>query len=222
MRNPAVLDALFPSVRAALFSVILMQPERWWYMSELARRLGKRPSSLQRELDSLVAAGLLQRRQEGRRAYFKANSESPVFPEMHGLIEKTVGIVPALKDTLKQFGARIELAILYGSVASGEVRAGSDVDILIVGTVKQIDLLPALRKLEARFLREVNVILYSPQEFRRKLAERNHFLRSVLRTRIVPLKGRLDELEEAAARQESPSAPDQPAGANRTSPPSGA
>jgi DNA-binding transcriptional ArsR family regulator len=66
-------------------------------MTELARHLEVTPSSLQRELASLVASGFLLRRQDGRLIYFKANTESPVFPELRGLVEKTVGIVPELK-----------------------------------------------------------------------------------------------------------------------------
>ena len=73
--------------------------------------------------------------------------------------------------------------------------------VFIVGTLKQIDLLPALRKLEARFDREVNVTLFSPEEFRRKLAAKDHFLHSVLEGKTIPLKGTLDELEETASRQ---------------------
>jgi predicted nucleotidyltransferase len=159
------------------------------------------PSSLQRELESLVASGLLIRRQEGKRVYFRANSESPLFPELKGLVEKTVGIVPALKEAIKRFGDRIQLALLYGSMARGTENPGSDVDLMIVGGIKQIDLLPTLRKLEVRFRREVNVTLFSPEEFRRKLAAGDHFLDSVLKGTTIPLKGKLHELEETSPGQ---------------------
>ena len=86
MRTTSTLDALFPAIRAGVLSATMLQPEHWWFMTELARHLGVTPSSLQRELKSLVVAGLLLRRQEGRRAYFKANVEAPQFPELCGLI----------------------------------------------------------------------------------------------------------------------------------------
>jgi predicted nucleotidyltransferase len=167
-------------------------------MSELARHLGTTPSSLQRELESLAAVGLLERRQDGRRSYFKANADSPLFADLRGLMEKTSGVVPALSAALKRFGPRIEFAFLYGSIARGEEHAASDVDLAIVGTLRQIDLLPALRKLEARFHREVNVTLFSPAEFRAKLAAGDHFLHSVLKGKTILLKGAIHELEEAA------------------------
>jgi predicted nucleotidyltransferase len=201
MRNIGALDALFPSARTGVLTATMLEPERWWFMTELARHLGTVPSSLQRELESMVAAGLLLRREDGRRAYFKANVESPVFKDLRGLLEKTVGLVPVLTAALKPYGDRIELAILYGSVAREEEHAGSDVDLMIVGALEQIDLLPALRRLEARFRREVNVTLFSPREFRRKLAKGDHFLKEVLKGKTVLLKGSLNELEETNTRQ---------------------
>ena len=167
-------------------------------MTELARHLEVTPSSLQRELESLVRAGLLLRRQDGRRAYFKANVEAPQFPELCGLIEKTAGIVPALKAALADFDNQIELALVYGSIARGEEHADSDVDLMIVGTLKQIDVLAALRKLEAGFRREVNVTLFSPDEFHHKLGTGDHFLHTVLKGKTDLLKGTLHELGETA------------------------
>ena len=201
MRNYGTLDVLFPKVRAGLLSAALLQPDHWWFMTELARHLEVTPSSLQRELESLVASGFLLRRQDGRRIYFKANTGSPLFPELRGLVEKTVGLIPKLKAAIEKFGARIELALLYGSIARGEEHAGSDIDLMVVGTLQQIDLLPVLRKLESQFRREVNVTLFSPEEFHRKLAPADHFLSSVMRFKTIALKGSLHELEETASKQ---------------------
>jgi predicted nucleotidyltransferase len=201
MRSIGALDALFPTIRAGVLSATLLQPEHWWFMTELARHLETTPSSLQRELESLVAVGLLLRRQDGRRRYFKANTDSQLFSDLRALLDKTSGLVPALKSVLTRFDDRIEQAFLYGSIARGEEHSASDVDLMIVGTLKRIDLLPVLRKLETRFRREVNVTLYSPEEFHRRLAAEDHFLHSVLKGKTIPLKGTLYELEETASRQ---------------------
>lgn len=196
-----MVDALFPAVRTGVLSATMLQPEHWWFMTELARHLEITPSSLQRELESLVSAGILLRRQDGRRTYFKANTDSPLFPDLKGMLEKTTGIVPAIRAALQQFENRIEIALLYGSVARGEEHSASDVDLMIVGTLKQIDLLPALRKLEAAFRREVNATLFTSEEFHRKLAAKDHFVDSVLQGKTILLKGTLHELEETASRQ---------------------
>jgi predicted nucleotidyltransferase len=201
MRTNTTLEALFPTIRGGVLSATLLQSDRWWFMTELARYLETTPSSLQRELESLVAVGLLLRRQDGRRIYFKANTTSPLFEDLRRLLDKTSGLVPALMSALTRLGDRIEVAFLYGSSARGEEHSASDIDLMIVGTLKQIDLLPSMRKLENRLHREVNVTLYSPSEFNNKLASQDHFLSTVLKGKIILLKGTLDELEEAASRQ---------------------
>jgi predicted nucleotidyltransferase len=138
---------------------------------------------------------------------------------LRGLVEKTAGIVPALVQALEAFGSRIELGLIYGSVARREERASSDVDLMIVGSVGQIDLVPVLRKLEDRFRREVNAMLYSPQEFRKRLAAGDHFLCSVLKGKTILLRGSLDELGKTSARRKGSSSPDQRSGTRRDTPP---
>jgi hypothetical protein len=66
------LDTFFPAVRAGVLSATFLQPDHWWFMTELARHLGVAPSSLQGELESLETYALLLRRYDGPRTYFKA------------------------------------------------------------------------------------------------------------------------------------------------------
>src|ERR1700704_3147764 len=110
MRNSSSLTALFPQVRQGVLAATLGQPDKWWYLSELADRLGTTPSSLQRELSSLVASGILVHRREGTRVYFKAEAQSPVFRDLQQLFEKTAGLAPVLEHILKPFGNKIQSA----------------------------------------------------------------------------------------------------------------
>ncbi len=181
MRKPPTLAALFPTVRGDVLAATLTQPDKWWYLSELAQFLGTSPSSLQRELKALVEGGILETRREGTRAYFKADSGSPVFAELRGLIDKTAGLVPTLQTSLRPLERRIVCAFVYGSVARRQEHARSDIDLLVVGEAGLADLAPALRKAEGRLGREINVTSYSPAEFRRKAAAKEHFLSEVLR-----------------------------------------
>jgi predicted nucleotidyltransferase len=181
MRNSSILQALFPKIRQGVLAATFNQPEKWWYLSELASRLGTSPSSLQRELASLVASGILAHRREGTRAYFRAETQSPVFRDLHQLFEKTAGVIPTLERMLNPFRKKIRSAFVYGSMARGRERATSDVDLMIIGEVGLADLAPALHKTEARLGREINITVYSPEEFREKMQARDHFLTTVLR-----------------------------------------
>ena len=93
MRKSLVLDALFPAIRQQILAATLLEAEKWWYLSELASHLGTSPSSLQRELGALTRSELLEHRLDGRRTYYKANTASPVFGELHKLFGKTAGII---------------------------------------------------------------------------------------------------------------------------------
>ena len=200
MRKTAALGALFPTVRGDVLAATLTQPDKWWFLSEMAQFIGTTPSSLQRELKALVDGGILEQRREGTRSYFKAQTRSPLFPELRGLFEKTAGRLPVLRHALKPFAQRIGFAFVYGSVARNSEHALSDVDLLVVGAVGLAELAPALRKVEARLGREVNVTSYSAHEFGKKVAAKDHFLSEVLRGPKEFLKGNERDLEEATGR----------------------
>jgi predicted nucleotidyltransferase len=201
MRKSSILDALFPDVRQGILAATLLAPEKSWFMSELAEYIGTSPSSLQRELESLAKSGILTRRQDGRRTYFQADTAAPAFNELRELFSKTAGIVPVLEFELERFGEKIRWAVIYGSVARGEERGKSDMDLLIVGSAGMMALLPALRRLEKRFGREVNVTRYSEREFASKRSGGDRFLNSVLKGKLITVIGSADELEEATSRR---------------------
>src|SRR5205807_417725 len=132
MRKAPAIDALFPGTRKAILATTLMHPERWWYLSDLARHVGQPPSSLQRELSSLVNAGILHRKRDGQRVCFQPDAECPLFPELRSLMIKTAGLIDVLRDALVPFTKSIRMAFVYGSIARSEERSSSDVDVMVV------------------------------------------------------------------------------------------
>ncbi len=201
MRKTRALAALFPTLRGELLAATLTRPDKWWYLSELAGYLQTTPSSLQRELKALVAGGILQQRREGTRTYFKAETRSPLFPELRGLLEKTAGLLPTLQQSFEPFGSRIDCAFVYGSVARAEEHALSDVDLMVIGDVGVADLAPALRKTEGQLGREINVTSYSAREFRKKATAKDHFLTEVLHGSREFVRGNQRDLDEIVGRQ---------------------
>lgn len=205
MRN-STLDALFPTIRQEVLTSTLLQPERWWYLSELARFLRTTPSSLQRELSSLVQAGILKTQVEGRRVYFRAERRSPIFNDLSSLLEKTSGVAATLREALAPHTDNIKSAFLYGSVARGEERATSDVDLMLIGSIRLAELAPDLRRAETRLGREINVGLYSVPEFRAKIKHDDHFLTSVISGRVLFIKGGRRDLGRLIGKERSQAA----------------
>ena len=141
-------------------------------------------------------AGILAHRREGTRAYFKAETRSPIFRGLQQLFEKTAGLVPIVRQILEPFGDKIQCAFVYGSVARSREHAASDVDLMVIGKAGLADLSPALRKAEQRVGREVNATVYSPEEFREKVKSRDHFLTAILRGRKQFVRGGQSDLDE--------------------------
>ena len=141
-------DILFSAVRREVLGVLLLHPKSSWYLSELVRHLGRAASQLHRELGALTEAGILERRVEGRQAYFTANPACPFLKELTGLLRKLMGLETVLTEALEPLREQIQCAFVHGSLAKGEENAESDVDLVIIAEFGISELLPALRKAE--------------------------------------------------------------------------
>jgi len=75
----------------------------------------------------------------------------------------------------------IKEAFIYGSFARGEEKGSSDVDIFIVGSVREDTIIDLLNKLERKINREINYVLMTEQEFKKKMAAKNSFLLNIMK-----------------------------------------
>lgn len=211
MRKSPLLDALMPATRQRVLAATVLRPAKAWYLSELAGHLGVRPSTLQRELASLVRAGILRQTREGNRAYFQMDKDCPILPELGALVGKTIGLAPILKSALAPFRKNIVAAFIYGSVARAEEVSASDIDLMIVGRVTLSEISLPLRRLERQLGRPVNPTVYGPDEFAAKLAGGHHFLSTVIRQPRLFVIGDEHELEAVTKRRRRPASPNKPA-----------
>lgn len=202
-RSSSILDVLLPRTKQRLLGAILLQPKRSWYLNELARNLGVPASSLQRELAQFVMAGIVTRRIDGNRVYFQADQTCPIFEELSATLAKTSGLADVIHETLNSLHAKIDLAIVYGSIAAGTEQSASDVDLMIVGRTNLSEIAAPLRTLEEKLGRPVNVSVYTTIEFQKKLKDKNHFLNSVLKAELIFAIGTKDDLATLVERAAS-------------------
>ncbi len=90
--EPNLADALFPKVRQRVLAVLLGQPERSFYTTEVIGLAQSGSGAVQRELTALTDAGLLTVTKLGAQKHYQANEDSPVFMEMHWLVMKTMNV----------------------------------------------------------------------------------------------------------------------------------
>ena len=190
-------NLLFGAYRRDVLGLLLLHPGESYHVREIARMTGRPANTLYRELATLAGAGLLHRRLQGNQVHYGANPESPIYEELRGILKKTTGVADVLRKALAPLAGRIELAFVYGSVASGKEGPRSDVDLMLVGGLKFEDAIHALARAEKALRREINPHVYGTREFRAKLAGKEPFLRRVLDGPKILLIGDLNDFAKS-------------------------
>jgi predicted nucleotidyltransferase len=192
---------LFGKTRRAVLSLLYIHTDETFYLRQICRIAGAGVGAVQRELKQLSDVGIIRRITRGRQVYYQANSESPVFEEVKGLVIKTAGLADVLRAALAPFGDAIIAAFVYGSFSRGGETGRSDVDVLVVGGVTFADVVNAFAETQKTLGREVNPTVYPLDEFRLKLAKNHHFLKTVLAGTKIFLVGDERELKRLAGKR---------------------
>lgn len=174
----------------------MLKPDKWWYLSDLAKNIKTSPSSLQRDLLKLTDSDVLTKRQEGNRTYYQANTDCPIFNELQGILIKTVGIGDKLSSALQPLLHQIHNAFIYGSIARKEEMSSSDVDVMIIGDVQLSDIITQLKPVESIIDREINPTVYQINKFQKGLREQSSFLMEVMEGEKIFVIGNEKKLAE--------------------------
>jgi predicted nucleotidyltransferase len=188
-------------LRAKVLGWLFTHPDERYFVRQLTSLLGEDSTNVSRELARLEKTGVLTVTTEGKQKYYQANRESPLFNELHGLIIKTAGVADVLRTALAPAKERIEIAFIFGSIARGADDRRSDIDIMVVGAIPFGDTVNLLSAAEEKLGREVNVVVYPPSEFNRKVSEDHHFVKTVLDGEKIFLIGDEDELARLAEKR---------------------
>ena len=194
--HKGLADLLFGRTRGAILALLYGHADQSFYTRQIAREVNASVGAVQRELEHLSKVGLIVRNSVGSQVFYQANRDAPIFGEMQGLVNKTVGIFSVLRSALHPLAKRVLVAFVYGSVAREEETAQSDVDLLVVGKATLEEVLSRLSTVEKSIRRPINPTVYSVAEFKSKLASGNHFLTAVLKGQKEFLLGDEDELRK--------------------------
>lgn len=177
----SVSDLLFPNqYRRRVLAQLLMNPQVRLHLRELARVTGASPGTLKKELDALVAVGLLLVQRVGNQTQFSANVQHPVYPELASLIRKTIGLNDVLLSALESLGPQIEVAFVFGSVASASETTHSDVDVMVIGDATFGQVVNALYDAQQILGRDINPKVMTRQEWLAKKTQGNTFVTELL------------------------------------------
>jgi predicted nucleotidyltransferase len=180
-----ILD-LRSAARRRLLAYYFTNPTARHHLRDLAARLSTDPSNLSKELGRLEREGLFRSEISGRQKYFHLNREYPLFAEVKKIVEKTIGAVTVIRESLRKIEG-IDKAYLYGSFARNQQDAASDLDVLIIGVPREEVLAQAAQKLERQLGREINYTVLTPKEFESRRARKDAFLENVWHNKRVSL-----------------------------------
>ncbi len=180
-RAASLADALFSGTQQRVLAWLFGQPERSFYATELIGLAGAGSGAVQRELARLAQSGLVTARAVGNQKHYQANPEAPIYAELCGIVQKTVGLAEPLREALAPLAARIRAAFVYGSIAKREDTASSDIDLMLISDdLAYSDLYAALEEVSTRLGRTVNPTIYTPQELAKRVKRKEVFATRVL------------------------------------------
>jgi AraC-like DNA-binding protein len=150
--------------RIQILMRLFLNPSRRAYLRELAAEFGASPSLVKDELAQLTGSGLLSSEKNGRQIDYRANENHPLFPELHSMVKKALGMDHILESILSRLG-NLELAFLLDDYAEGK-----DSGIIDLGMVGEIDLnnLQDLTQKAERYLqRKIRTLVLTGDEYSR-------------------------------------------------------
>lgn len=191
----SLADALFSGTQQRVLGLIFGQPERSFYATELIGLTGAGSGAVQRELARLAQSGLVTVRPLGNQKHYQANPDSPIYAELCGIAQKTVGLAEPLREALVPLAKQIAAAFVYGSVAKRQDTAASDIDLMVISdALPYADLFDALASVEVRLGRPVNPTLMTRNDLAKRIEDDNAFVARVLAQPKIWLIGSDDVL----------------------------
>jgi len=191
MKN-ALSDLLSSRVRAEIFRLLFGLSDKELHLREIERQSGLALGTVRQDLTKLARLGLVQSRRDGNRLLYRANREHPLYEDIRRLVLKTTGLTTVLEKALGKKGIRA--AFVFGSMASGEEEAHSDVDLMVIGNVGLRELSRRLAGVSETLGREVNPHALHPTEFRKRRRSGDHFITSVMASPKIFVVGGEDDL----------------------------
>jgi predicted nucleotidyltransferase len=180
--------------RAEVLKVLFNGKDEELYFREIFERCDISMGSMQNEIKNLLEMDLIIPRKDGNRIYYKANTNHPIHPELVSIVEKTAGVQFLIKERLDD---KVKCAFLFGSMATGKERSSSDIDIIIIGDGGLRHVSKLFVDLEQTLRREINPHVFTEKEFKKRINEKEHFITSVLKKKVIILKGDLNEFRKS-------------------------
>ncbi len=191
---------LIPAGREKILEVFLKDPFREIHLREIARLSRSSLTNVDNSMKLFVKNDMFKKHEMSHSTSFKPNFENDEIVKVFELLElkrrkefnlKNKNIARLLKKYTESIvelsNKRIQLVILFGSVARGEWTKGSDVDILVVAADKENDVIDILNKakVDVSPLLEIRPVSTTVKKFTEGFKARSEFYANLWKDRVI-------------------------------------
>lgn len=163
-----------------------INPGKKKYINELARILEADPGNLSRKLKELEKEGILNSEFSGEQRYYFLNKKYPLLKEARKAFELKYGLGDLIADSLKKIKG-IKEAYIFGSYAKGDFEAESDIDLLTIGGHPVMEATKALRPVEEKIRRVINVVDLTEKEFIKRKKNKDEFIANIFSGKVIKI-----------------------------------
>ncbi len=158
-----MLDTLITSkTRLKLLVKFFLNASTRSYLRDLEAEFGESTNGIRVELNRFEEAGMLVSHFERNKKIFAANTNHPLFNDIHNLLLKYTGIDEVVQNVLHRLGG-LEQAWLVGDFARG--RDGGVIDLILIGENIKIEALSGyVSKAEVLTGREIHYLIFTGEK----------------------------------------------------------
>ncbi len=189
-----MLEKLFTSkTRVRILGLLIFNPEKQFYLREISRKIKITPIYVKKELKNLKELNLVLESKKGNMSFFQINRKSPIFNELKSIFLKVEYFRDMMINSMKRL--KIDFAFIFGSFAKGTETEESDIDLFVIGDVKEDRLLKIIEPIEKQTGREINYILWKKSLFLKR-AKKHHLINEIAKNPVIMLVGDENELRK--------------------------
>ena len=158
-----MLDTLITNkTRIKLLLKFFLNSNSKSYLRNLEHEFNESSNAIRIELNKFEKSGLLNSEVEGNKKVFTANTNHPLFKDIHNILLKHLGIDTVIDEMISNLGM-LKKVYLVGDIAKGK---DSDIiDLLLVGAEINKDYLTRLiEKAERLIQRKVRYLIFGEDE----------------------------------------------------------
>lgn len=167
-----MLDTLITSkTRIKLLLKFFLNSNSCSYLRGLESEFSESSNAIRLELNRFEQAGLLNTSSKGNKKIYQANTNHPLFKDIHNILLKHIGFDQIINRIINKMG-EVKIVFVTGSFAKG--RDSKIIDLLFVGNnIKKEYLVGLIEKAEKLIKRKIRHVVYSEKEFLEEYKQEN-------------------------------------------------